>query len=132
MPLLPFCRQPLISTSVSDNAVNPLSTSAMYAYNAQGQRVTRVEDEVVAHFHYTGSALLFTTMNEFVLQMQNTLDQMSAIPQGIGRCIRSKPKSTIVAEQHRAAPLRLCSVHNYIPGAQPELAPKNTEARMEI
>ena len=69
----------LISSGISNNAVNPLSTSATYAHNAQGQRVTRVEDEVVAHFHYTGSALLFTTVNEYVLQTQNILDP-SGIP----------------------------------------------------
>ena len=122
----------LISSGISNNAVVPFSTSATYAYNAQGQRVTRVEDEVITHFYYTGSALLFTTVNEYVLQTQNILDQMSAIPRGIGRYIRSKPISAIVAEQHRAAPLRLCSVHNHIPGTQPEPTPKNTEARMEI
>ena len=36
--------------------------------------MTRVEDEVVTHFYYTGSALLFTTVNEYVLQTQNILD----------------------------------------------------------
>ena len=50
-----------------------------YAYNAQGQRVTRVEDEVVTHFYYTGSALLFTTVNEYVLQTQNILDPSGTI-----------------------------------------------------
>ena len=64
----------LTSTNISNNAVIPLSTSATYAYNAQGQRVTRVEDEVITHFYYTGSALLFTTVNEYVLQTQNILD----------------------------------------------------------
>ena len=57
----------------------PLSTSATYAYNAQGQRVTRVEDEVITHFYYTGSALLFTTVNEYVLQTQNILDPSGTI-----------------------------------------------------
>ena len=57
----------------------PLSTSATYAYNAQGQRVTRVEDEVITHFYYTGSALLFTTVNEYVLQTQNILDPAGSI-----------------------------------------------------
>ena len=69
----------LISTSISNNAVIPLSTSATYAYNAQGQRVTRVEDEVITHFYYTGSALLFTTVNEYVLQTQNILDPSGTI-----------------------------------------------------
>ena len=69
----------LISSGVTNNAVNPLSTSATYAYNAQGQRVTRVEDEVVTHFYYTGSALLFTTVNEYVLQTQNILDPSGTI-----------------------------------------------------
>ena len=69
----------LISSSVTNNAVNPLSTGATYAYNAQGQRVTRVEDEVVTHFYYTGSALLFTTVNEYVLQTQNILDPSGTI-----------------------------------------------------
>ena len=69
----------LTSTNISNNAVNPLSTSATYAYNAQGQRVTRVEDEVVTHFYYTGSALLFTTVNEYVLQTQNILDPSGTI-----------------------------------------------------
>ena len=69
----------LTSTSVSNNAVIPLSTSATYAYNAQGQRVTRVEDEVITHFYYTGSALLFTTVNEYVLQTQNILDPSGTI-----------------------------------------------------
>ena len=69
----------LISSSVTNNAVNPLSTGATYAYNAQGQRVTRVEDEVVTHFYYTGSALLFTTVNEYVLQTQNSLDPSGTI-----------------------------------------------------
>ena len=59
--------------------MNPLSTGATYAYNAQGQRVTRVEDEVVTHFYYTGSALLFTTVNEYVLQTQNILDPSGTI-----------------------------------------------------
>ena len=53
----------LISLDVSNNAVVPTSTSATFAYNAQGQRITRVENEVVTHFYYTGSALLFTTVN---------------------------------------------------------------------
>ena len=69
----------LISSGVTNNAVNPLSTGATYAYNAQGQRVTRVEDEVVTHFYYTGSALLFTTVNEYVLQTQNILDPSGTI-----------------------------------------------------
>ena len=69
----------LISSGISNNAVNPLSTSATYAYNAQGQRVTRVEDEVITHFYYTGSALLFTTVNEYVLQTQNILDPSGTI-----------------------------------------------------
>ena len=69
----------LTSTSISNNAVIPLSTSATYAYNAQGQRVTRVEDEVITHFYYTGSALLFTTVNEYVLQTQNILDPSGTI-----------------------------------------------------
>ena len=69
----------LTSTSVSNNAVIPLSTSATYAYNAQGQRVTRVEDEVITHFYYTGAALLFTTVNEYVLQTQNILDPSGTI-----------------------------------------------------
>jgi hypothetical protein len=69
----------LISSSVTNNAVNPLSTGATYAYNAQGQRVTRVEDEVVTHFYYTGSALLFTTVNEYVLQTQNIIDPSGTI-----------------------------------------------------
>ena len=69
----------LISSGISNNAVNPLSTGATYAYNAQGQRVTRVEDEVVTHFYYTGSALLFTTVNEYVLQTQNILDPSGTI-----------------------------------------------------
>ena len=69
----------LISTNISNNAVIPLSTCATYAYNAQGQRVTRVEDEVVTHFYYTGSALLFTTVNEYVLQTQNILDPSGTI-----------------------------------------------------
>ena len=69
----------LTSTSISNNAVIPLSTSATYAYNAQGQRVTRVEDEVITHFYYTGSALLFTTVNEYVLQTQNILDPVGTI-----------------------------------------------------
>ena len=69
----------LISSNVTNNAVNPLSTGATYAYNAQGQRVTRVEDEVVTHFYYTGSALLFTTVNEYVLQTQNILDPSGTI-----------------------------------------------------
>ena len=69
----------LISSGISNNAVIPLSTSATYAYNAQGQRVTRVEDEVVTHFYYTGSALLFTTVNEYVLQTQNILDPSGTI-----------------------------------------------------
>ena len=47
--------------------------------NAQGQRVTRVEDEVITHFYYTGSALLFTTVNEYVLQTQNILDPSGTI-----------------------------------------------------
>ncbi len=47
--------------------------------HAQGQRVTRVEDEVVTHFYYTGSALLFTTVNEYVLQTQNILDPSGTI-----------------------------------------------------
>ena len=72
----------LISSGVTNNAVNPLSTSATYAYNAQGQRVTRVEDEVVTHFYYTGSALLFTTVNEHVLQTQNILDPSGTIVAG--------------------------------------------------
>ena len=62
--------------------MNPLSTGATYAYNAQGQRVTRVEDEVVTHFYYTGSALLFTTVNEYVLQTQNILDPSGTIVAG--------------------------------------------------
>ena len=69
----------LISSGISNNAVIPLSTSATYAYNAQGQRVTRVEDEVITHFYYTGSALLFTTVNEYVLQTQNILDPSGTI-----------------------------------------------------
>ena len=69
----------LTSTNISNNAVIPLSTSATYAYNAQGQRVTRVEDEVITHFYYTGSALLFTTVNEYVLQTQNILDPSGTI-----------------------------------------------------
>ena len=69
----------LISSGISNNAVVPFSTSATYAYNAQGQRVTRVEDEVVTHFYYTGSALLFTTVNEYVLQTQNILDPAGSI-----------------------------------------------------
>ena len=69
----------LISSSVTNNAVNPLSAGATYAYNAQGQRVTRVEDEVITHFYYTGSALLFTTVNEYVLQTQNILDPTGTI-----------------------------------------------------
>ena len=69
----------LTSTNISNNAVIPLSTSATYAYNAQGQRVTRVEDEVITHFYYTGSALLFTTVNEYVLQTQNILDPAGSI-----------------------------------------------------
>ena len=69
----------LTSTNISNNAVIPLSTSATYAYNAQGQRVTRVEDGVVTHFYYTGSALLFTTVNEYVLQTQNILDPSGTI-----------------------------------------------------
>ena len=69
----------LISSGVTNNAVNPLSTGATYAYNAQGQRVTRVEDEVITHFYYTGSALLFTTVNEYVLQTQNILDPSGTI-----------------------------------------------------
>ena len=69
----------LISSSVTNNAVNPLSAGATYAYNAQGQRVTRVEDEVITHFYYTGSALLFTTVNEYVLQTQNILDPSGTI-----------------------------------------------------
>ena len=44
-----------------------------------GQRVTRVEDEVVTHLYYTGSALLFTTVNEYVLQTQNILDPSGTI-----------------------------------------------------
>ena len=44
-----------------------------------GQRVTRVEDEVITHFYYTGSALLFTTVNEYVLQTQNILDPSGTI-----------------------------------------------------
>ena len=72
----------LTSTSISNNAVIPLSTSATYAYNAQGQRVTRVEDEVITHFYYTGSALLFTTVNEYVLQTQNILDPSGTIGAG--------------------------------------------------
>ena len=72
----------LTSTSISNNAVIPLSTSATYAYNAQGQRVTRVEDEVITHFYYTGSALLFTTVNEYVLQTQNILDPTGTIVAG--------------------------------------------------
>ena len=47
--------------------------------HAQGQRVTRVEDEVITHFYYTGSALLFTTVNEYVLQTQNILDPSGTI-----------------------------------------------------
>ena len=42
-------------------------THPPFICNAQRQRVTRVEDEVVTHFYYTGSALLFTTVNEYVL-----------------------------------------------------------------
>ena len=41
--------------------------------------MTRVEDEVVTHFYYTGSALLFTTVNEYVLQTQNILDPSGTI-----------------------------------------------------
>ena len=44
-----------------------------------GQRVTRVQDEVVTHFYYSGSALLFTTVNEYVLQTQNILDPSGTI-----------------------------------------------------
>ena len=69
----------LISSGISNNAVIPFSTGATYAYNAQGQRVTRAEDEVVTHFYYTGSALLFTTVNEYVLQTQNILDPSGTI-----------------------------------------------------
>ena len=69
----------LISSSTSNNAVVPFSTSATYVYNAQGQRVTRVENEVITHFYYTGSALLFTTVNEYVLQTQNILDPSGAL-----------------------------------------------------
>ena len=69
----------LISLDVSNNAVVPTSTSATFAYNAQGQRITRVENEVVTHFYYTGSALLFTTVNEYVLQTQNILDPSGAL-----------------------------------------------------
>ena len=69
----------LTSSAISNNAVIPLSTCATYAYNAQGQRVTRVEDEVITHFYYTGSALLFTTVNEYVLQTQNILDPSGTI-----------------------------------------------------
>ena len=72
----------LISSGISNNAVVPFSTSATYAYNAQGQRVTRVEDEVITHFYYTGSALLFTTVNEYVLQTQNILDPSGTIGAG--------------------------------------------------
>ena len=41
--------------------------------------MTRVEDEVITHFYYTGSALLFTTVNEYVLQTQNILDPSGTI-----------------------------------------------------
>ena len=41
--------------------------------------MTRVEDEVITHFYYTGSALLFTTVNEYVLQTQNILDPAGSI-----------------------------------------------------
>ena len=54
-------------------------THPPFICNAQGQRVTRVEDEVVTHFYYTGSALLFTTVNEYVLQTQNILDPSGTI-----------------------------------------------------
>ena len=54
-------------------------THPPFICNAQGQRVTRVEDEVITHFYYTGSALLFTTVNEYVLQTQNILDPSGTI-----------------------------------------------------
>ena len=49
-----------------------LNTSS-YGYNALGQRVTRVENEVITHFYYSGSALLYTTENEYLLRTQNIL-----------------------------------------------------------
>ncbi len=57
-------------------------THPPFICNAQGQRVTRVEDEVITHFYYTGSALLFTTVNEYVLQTQNILDPTGTIVAG--------------------------------------------------
>ena len=55
-----------------------LNTSS-YGYNALGQRVTRVENDVITHFYYTGSALLYTTENEYLLKTQNILSPSGEI-----------------------------------------------------
>lgn len=67
----------LISLNTVSRNVTLLTSS--FGYNALNQRVTRIENEVITHFYYTGGALLFSTENEYLLKTQNILDPSSGI-----------------------------------------------------
>lgn len=66
-------------TSLNRTSGNVTLLNSSFGYNALNQRVTRVENEVITHFYYTGGALLFSTENEYLLKTQNILDPSGGI-----------------------------------------------------